>query len=97
MNDEPRARAVGAYAYEANQALESARAANRELLNQVEYLTNLTQWTGLTTNELQGIHKLIKGQIDLISVLQTSDDALKIHSAVTPLAILVSLVSKPID
>jgi hypothetical protein len=29
---------------------------------------------------------LIQGQIALISSLQTSDDVLKVHSAVTPLA-----------
>lgn len=55
------------------------------------------RFTGLTTEELQGIHGLIQGQIALISSLQTSDDVLKVHSAVTPLAILVSLVSKPTD
>lgn len=51
----------------------------------------------LTDDELQGIHGLIQGQIALISSLQTPDNVLKIHSAVTHLAILVSLVSKPTE
>ena len=72
---------------------------NKDLNKLEEELRSLKEssLTGLTTDELQGIHGLIQGQIALISSLQTSDDVLKVHSAVTPLAILVSLVSKPTD
>ena len=72
---------------------------NKDLNKLEEELRSLKEssLTGLTTDELQGIHGLIASQISLISSLQTSDDVLKVHSAVTPLAILVSLVSKPTD
>lgn len=72
---------------------------NKDLNKLEEELRSLKEssLTGLTTDELQGIHGLIASQISLISSLQTTDDVLKVHSAVTPLAILVSLVSKPTD
>lgn len=62
-----------------------------------ERMANKLASIKLTDDELQGIHGLIHAQIKLISELQNQDDCLKIHSAVTPLAILVSLVSKPTD
>jgi|NOAtaT_5_FD_contig_101_142259_length_3861_multi_3_in_0_out_0_4 hypothetical protein len=89
---------------EAMMIIERQKAEMERLGENNEYLKALVKdmsdkvaFTGLTTEELQGIHGLIQGQIALISSLQTSDDVLKVHSAVTPLALLVSLVSKPTD
>lgn len=70
---------------------------NATLERKVELLTEQLSVARLTTDELQSIHGLIQTQISLISSLQTIDDVFKVHAAVTPLTILVSLVSKPTD
>lgn len=80
---------------------EEVRLYNVKLLEENKELSSKAFNTGLTTDELQGIHGLIQMQIKLIKELQdgieSDTDILKIHSAVTPLAVLVSLVSKPTD
>lgn len=80
---------------------EEVRLYNVKLLEKNKELSSKAFNTGLTTDELQSIHGLIQMQIKLIKELQdgveSDTDVLKIHSAVTPLAVLVSLVSKPTD
>ena len=77
--------------------LHEARAEVRILSKAIDSLKEQLSFTGLTTEELQGIHGLIQGQIALVSKLQTSDDALGIHASVVTLLDLASLVSKPTD
>lgn len=79
------------------QEVEDYKETNQGLCKEIEQLQNRVGYIGLTADELQGIHRLIQSQISLISNLQNQDDCLKIHSAVTPLAILISLISKPTD
>jgi hypothetical protein len=70
---------------------------NLSLRDKVEALSKSVLVTGLTTEELQGIHGLIQSQIKLIADLQTGNDTHEIVSAVSSLVDLASLVSKPIE
>ena len=53
--------------------------------------------TGLTTEELQSIHGLIQRQVKLIGKTQSDNNVSETLAAVSTLATLASLVSKPTD
>ncbi len=67
------------------------------LENKVQILEGKAIATGLTTEELQGIHGLIQKQIELIKDAQESASKNALSSGVSDLLKLVSLVSKPTD
>lgn len=76
---------------------EEIRLYNTKLLEENKELSSRAFNTGLTTEELQGIHGLIQGQIKFIAELQTGNDTHEIVSAVSSLVDLASLVSKPTE
>lgn len=81
--------------HELRQELNRLAVLNSRLDKENQMLEDKLSFTGLTVDELQGIHRLIQGQIAFISKMQTGNDTHEVYTAVDALVSLASLVSKP--